>query len=58
MTTITMIISISAVLAGLAALSAGLLNRWYGEHFSTAVDCRKVLEADGKEHDRYSVNGQ
>jgi len=54
MTTITMIFSIAAVLTSLAALSVGLLNRWYGEHFSTAVECRKVLEADGQEHDQYS----
>jgi hypothetical protein len=54
MTTITMILSIAAVLTALAALGVALLNRWYGEHFSTAVDCRKVLEANGKEHDHYS----
>ncbi|MEW6343065.1 MAG: hypothetical protein AB1704_20580 [Pseudomonadota bacterium] len=54
MTTITMIISIAAVLTALAALSVALLNRWYGEHFSTAVDYRKVLEVDGKEHYHYS----
>lgn len=51
MTTITIVISIAT---SLAALSVGLLNRWYGVHFSTAVECRKVLEADGHEHDRHS----
>ncbi len=54
MTTMTTVISIAALLTSLAALSVGLLNRWYGVHFSTAVECRKVLEADGQEHDHYS----
>ena len=54
MTTMTTIISIATLLTSLAALGVGLLNRWYGMHFSTAVERRKVLEADGQEHDHYS----
>ncbi|MBN3776998.1 hypothetical protein G3O06_05365 [Burkholderia sp. Ac-20345] len=50
----TTIISIATLLTSLAALSLWLLNRWYGVHFSSAVECRKVLEADGQEHDHYS----
>lgn len=48
------IISLATLLTSLAALGLWLLSRWYGVHFSTAVECRKVLESDGKEHDHYS----
>jgi hypothetical protein len=54
MTLATMIISIATLLTLLAALSVGLLNRWHGEHFAAAVECRKNLEADGQEQDLYS----
>ncbi len=54
MTLATMIISIAALLTLLAAVSVALVNRWYGEHFSSAVECRKVMQADGQEHDDYS----
>lgn len=54
MTTITWIVSIASLFTALAALSVGLLNSWYGVHFSTAVECRKVLEADGQQRDHHS----
>ncbi|CAB3740255.1 hypothetical protein LMG22037_06376 [Paraburkholderia phenoliruptrix] len=54
MTMTTMIISIATLLTLLAALTIGLLDRWYGKHFAAAVECRKVLEADGQEQDHYS----
>ncbi|MBB4518146.1 hypothetical protein GGD68_006952 [Paraburkholderia fungorum] len=56
MTLATMIISVIALLTLLAALSVALVNRWYGEHFSSALECRKVMQADGQEHDDYSFS--
>ena len=54
MTIATMIISIATLLTLLAAVSVALVNRWYGGHFSAAVECRNVMEADGQMHDQYS----
>jgi hypothetical protein len=54
MTLITMVVSIATLLALLAAMGVALINRWYGEHFSTAIESRKVMEADGQERDQYS----
>lgn len=54
MTTINIIVSIAALLTSLVALSFALLNRWYGVHFSSAVECRKVLESDGQQREHYS----
>jgi hypothetical protein len=54
MTLATLIIAVATLLTLLAAVSVALVNRWYGEHFSSAVECRKVTEADGQEHDHYS----
>lgn len=54
MTLATMIISIATLLTLLAAVSVSLVNRWYGEHFSSAVECRNVMEADGQARDQFS----
>ncbi|WP_241299385.1 hypothetical protein [Burkholderia stabilis] len=54
MTLITMVVSIATLLTLLAAMSVALVNRWYGEHFSSAIESRKVMEADGQERDQYS----
>ncbi|WP_156432566.1 hypothetical protein [Burkholderia sp. MSMB1498] len=56
MTLIMMIVSIATLLTSLAAVSVALVNRWYGEHFSTAIERRKVTEADGQTHDHYSFS--
>lgn len=56
MTLATMIISVVALLTLLAAVSVALVSVWYGEHFSSAVECRKVMQADGQEHDDYSFS--
>lgn len=53
---LTMRISIASLLVSLAALGVALLNRWYGEHFSAAVSCRKIVELDGQECDHYSLS--
>jgi hypothetical protein len=54
MTFATMIISMATPLTLLAALSVSLVSRWYGEHFYSAVECRKVMEAHSQERDHYS----
>jgi hypothetical protein len=56
MTLATMIISVVALLTLLTAASVALVNRWYGEHFSSTVECRKMMQADGQEHDDYSFS--
>jgi hypothetical protein len=54
MTLATIVILIATLLTLLAAVCVALVNRWYGEHFSSAVERRKVMEADGQLHDHYS----
>ncbi|WP_175977033.1 hypothetical protein [Burkholderia sp. BCC1047] len=54
MTLVTMAISIATLLTLLTAVSVALINRWYGEHFSAAIECSKVLGMNGDEHGHYS----
>lgn len=56
MTLATMIISVVALLTLLMAASVALVNRWYGEHFSSGEECRKMMQADGQERDDYSFS--
>ncbi|WP_157763920.1 hypothetical protein [Paraburkholderia aromaticivorans] len=54
---VTLAFGIAVLLASLLALGISLVKYWAGEHYSAAVECRKVLEPDGQERDHYSFTG-
>jgi hypothetical protein len=54
---VTMAFGITVLLGSLLALGISLGKYWAGEHYSVAVECRKVLEPDGQERDHFSFTG-
>ncbi|MDR6208163.1 hypothetical protein [Paraburkholderia graminis] len=54
---VTMAFGVAVLLASLLTLGISLVKYWAGEHYSVAVECRKVLEPDGQERDHYSFTG-